>query len=185
MEYTISVIADNMESSLIVDALKWAYHGAKAPAGSFTVQQIAEHSLVVFYRDSGEDTNVLDYFGEPLDQGSAMRQLGRELQLVAKSVGEDDENRWTPVKSVLSHLARTLGTEKGGVQGLDPAPEKTNVNVLVDVAGEGSRLYVAIMPGKQVQLLSGDDLHKAEGHLDKPCESIHFIGLVARRLSLS
>ncbi len=183
MEYTISVIADNMESNLIVDALKYAYHGAKAPAGSFTVQQIAEHSLVVFYRDSGEDTNVLDYFGEPLDQGSAMRQLGRELQLVARSISEEDQNHWA--KGTLMHLGRNLLNEKGGVQALDPAPEKTNVNVLVDVAGEGSRLYVAVMPGKEVQLLSGDDLHKAEGHLNEPCESIHFIGLVARRLTIS
>lgn len=182
MNYTITMI-EHIEKQTLRDHLKHTYDLPEPPAGSWSLQSVGSQTIVTFHRSIGDDAGVLEAYGEPMDSATTIRQLRFELLTAVGNLDSSDSHE-AKVAQTLKSLASSLTRNNCAVQGVEEAALPYNMSTGLAVRGDdGMRVYVAVMPNREVELIRAKTVDEAESWLSQPCDSIHFIGMLGGGLS--
>ena len=180
MNYTITLI-ENIDKDTLRDHLKHAYSLPEPPSGSWSLQSVGSQTIVTFHRCIGDDSGILGSYGEPINSDTTVRLLNLEMMKAVGSLDGSDA-RENKVIQTLKSLASCLTRNHCAVAGVDEAAMSFNISTGLPVLGDtGSRIYVAVMPHREIELIRANDVDEAESRLDQPCKLIHFIGMLGGR----
>lgn len=166
MEYQITLISHSTPN--LNPAMKRIWDLPDPPAGSYSVTEVGSNCIITFYRDQGEDSGVLEAYGEDLNTSTAIRQMHREMVSVIGQMDAQDPDVYVALAITLAKEFLVSLNSECAVQGLDKAPDPHRIHTAVPVIGEdGSRYYAAMGTKGLLELVRADNLAQATARLQE------------------